>query len=197
LEEDARVIYHRLIFLINKIIDMEEYEIKIIETIIIILVFSFMKLLTKRIIKKVGIRFHYQSGRMKITNKIVDVFLLIVVTVILLIIWGVDQSELLIFLSTVLTILGVAFFAQWSIISNITSTLIIFFNHPIKIGDALTIMDKDFPVEGTLSDIGIFFIIIKTKEGKKITIPSNVFMQKMIKKEDNIQNKVTKDQQGK
>jgi len=191
------VIYHRLIFLINKIIDMEEYEIKIIETIIIILVFSFMKLLTKRIIKKVGIRFHYQSGRMKITNKIVDVFLLIVVTVILLIIWGVDQSELLVFLSTVLTILGVAFFAQWSIISNITSTLIIIFNHPIKIGDALTIMDKDFPVEGTLSDIGIFFIIIKTKEGKKITIPSNVFMQKMIKKEDNIQNKVTKDQQGK
>lgn len=175
---------------------MEEYEIKIIETIIIILVFSLMKLLTKRIIKKVGIRFNYQSGRMKITNKIVDVFLLIVMTVILMIIWGVDQSELLVFLSTVLTILGVAFFAQWSIISNITSTLIIFFNHPIKIGDSLAIMDKDYPIEGTLSDIGIFFIIIKTKEGKKITIPSNVFMQKMIKKEDNDQNKLANGKQS-
>jgi len=176
---------------------MEAYEIKIIETIIIILVFSVMKLLTKRIIKKVGTKFNYQSGRMKITNKIVDVLLLIIVTVVLMIIWGVDQSELLIFLSTVLTILGVAFFAQWSIISNITSTLIIFFNHPIKIGDSLTIMDKDYPVEGTLSDIGIFFIIIKTKDGKKITIPSSVFMQKMIKKEDTMQNKMVKDRQGK
>ena len=99
----------------------------------------------------------------------------------LIFVWGVDQSELLIFLSTILTVLGVAFFAQWSIISNITSTLIIFFNHPIKIGDHLTIMDKEYEIEGQLSDISIFFIIIKTKENKKITIPSNVFMQKMIK----------------
>lgn len=66
----------------------------------------------------------------------------------LTLVWGVDQSELLIFLSTILTVLGVAFFAQWSIISNITSTLIIFFNQPIKIGDYLTIMDKEYEIEG-------------------------------------------------
>ena len=163
---------------------MEEYKIKIIETIIVILVFLITKLITKRVIKKVGIRFKYQTGRIKITNRIVGVLLLTLMTAFLMIIWGVDQSELLLFLSTVLTILGVAFFAQWSIISNITSTLIIFFNHPIKIGDSLTIMDKDYQIEGKLSDIGIFFIVIKTKENKKITIPSNVFMQKMIKRED-------------
>jgi len=163
---------------------MEVYKIRIIETIIVILVFLITKLITKRIIRKVGIRFKYQSGRIKITNRIVGVLLLTLLTAILMIIWGVDQSELLVFLSTVLTILGVAFFAQWSIISNITSTLIIFFSHPINIGDSLTIIDKDYQIEGRLSDIGIFFIIIKTKENKKITIPSTVFMQKMIKKED-------------
>ncbi len=163
---------------------MEEYKYQIAETIIIIFVFLITKLTTKRIIRKVGVRFKYQSGRIKITNKIVGVLLLIILIIILMIIWGVEQSELLLFLSTILTILGVAFFAQWSIISNITSTLIIFFNHPIKIGDSLTIMDKDYQIEGKLSDIGIFFITIKTKEDKKITIPSNVFMQKMIKKEE-------------
>jgi len=163
---------------------MEEYQIKLVETVIIILIFFISKLLLKRIIKKVGIRFNYQSSRIKITNKTVGVLLLTILIVFLMIIWGVDQSELLLFLSTVLTILGVAFFAQWSIISNITSALIIFFNHPIKIGDSLTILDKDYQIEGKLSDIGIFFITIKTKENKKITIPSNLFMQKMIKKED-------------
>jgi small-conductance mechanosensitive channel len=101
-----------------------------------------------------------------------------------MIIWGIEQTDLVVFLSTTLTILGVAFFAQWSLISNITSTLIIFFNHPIRIGDSLTIMEKDYEIEGELSDIGIFFITIKTKEGKKITMPSNIFLQKMIKKED-------------
>lgn len=163
---------------------MEYYKIKIIESIIVILVFLILKLITKRIIKKVGLRFKYQSGRIKITNRIVGFLLLILQVAILLIIWGVDQSQLILFLSTVLTILGVAFFAQWSIISNITSTLIIFFSHPIKIGDSLTIIDKDYQIEGRLSDIGIFFIIIKTKENKKITIPSNVFMQKMVKREE-------------
>lgn len=164
---------------------MEDYKIKIIETIVIILGFIITKLITKRIISKVGTRFKYQSGRIKITDKIVNVLLLVILSVILMLIWGVDQSELLLFLSSVLTILGVAFFAQWSIISNITSALIIFFNHPIKLGDALTIIDKDYHIEGTLSDIGIFFITIKTKDKKKITIPSNIFMQKMIQKEDN------------
>ena len=163
---------------------MEEYKFQIVETIIIIFAFLISKLITNRIIGKVGVRFKYQSGRIKITNKIAGFLLLTILIFILMIIWGVDQSELLLFLSTMLTILGVALFAQWSIISNITSTLIIFFNHPIKIGDSLTIMDKDYPVEGKLSDIGIFFIIIKTNEGKKITIPSNVFMQKMIQKEE-------------
>lgn len=165
---------------------MEEYKFQIAETIIIIFVFLISKLISKRIIGKVGNRFNYQSGRIKITNKIVGVLLLIIFTIILMIIWGVDQSELLLFLSTILTILGVAFFAQWSIISNITSALIIFFNHPIKIGDSLTIMDKDYQIDGKLSDIGIFFIIIKTKDNKKITIPSNVFMQKMVKKEETV-----------
>jgi small-conductance mechanosensitive channel len=162
---------------------MEEYKLQIAETVIIIIVFFILKLIAKRIIGKVGTRFNYQTGRIKITNKIIGVLLVAILTVFLLAIWGVNQSQLLLFLSTILTILGVAFFAQWSIISNITSTLIIFFNHPIKIGEYLTIMDKDFPVEGKLSDIGIFFIIIKTKDDKKITIPSNIFMQKMIRKE--------------
>lgn len=163
---------------------MIEYKLKIAETIIIIIAFIITKIATKRIINRVGLRFKYSTSRVKITNKIISVLSLMVFIIILMVIWGVGQSELLLFLSTILTILGVAFFAQWSIISNITSTLIIFFNHPIKIGDSLAIMDKDFQIEGKLSDIGIFFIMIKTKEGKVITIPSNIFMQKMIKKEE-------------
>lgn len=163
---------------------MEEYKLQIIETLAVILIFFATKLITTRIIRKVGARFNYQSKRMKITNKIAIGMLVIIMAIFLMAIWGVDQSKLLLFLSTVLTILGVAFFAQWSIISNITSTLIIFFNHPIKIGDRLTIMDKDFQVEGELSDISMFFIIIKTEDGKKVTLPSNVFMQKMIRKEE-------------
>jgi len=135
-------------------------------------------------VEKVASKFSYQKPRVKIIKKIINLFLTIGAIGILLFIWGVDQSEFVYYISTVLTILGIAFFAQWSIISNITSTLIIFFNHPAKIGDTITVFDKDYPIEGRISDIGVFFVILKTEEGEKITLPSNVFIQKMIKKKD-------------
>lgn len=163
---------------------MNVYTFQIAETIVLVLVFLILKVFTKRLIRKVGLRFNYQSGRIKITNKIANALLGILVLVFLMVIWGVKQADLVVFLSTILTILGVAFFAQWSLISNITSTMIIFFNHPIKLGDALTIMEKDYEIEGVLNDIGVFFITIKTKDNKKITLPSNIFLQKMIKKEE-------------
>jgi len=162
---------------------MEPYKIKIIESVVVTLIFFITKLITKTLIQKVGKKFKYQENRIKITNKIVSFLLLILFLIFIVLIWEVERSELILFISSILTILGVAFFAQWSIMSNITSTLIIFFNHPIKMGDALTIMEKDYEISGQLIDIGIFFIVIKTDDDKEITMPSNIFLQKMIKKE--------------
>ena len=162
---------------------MEPYKIKIIESVVVTLIFFITKLITKTLIQKVGKKFKYQENRIKITNKIVSFLLLILFLIFIVLIWEVERSELILFISSILTILGVAFFAQWSIMSNITSTLIIFFNHPIKMGDVLTIMEKDYEISGQLIDIGIFFIVIKTDDDKEITMPSNIFLQKMIKKE--------------
>jgi small-conductance mechanosensitive channel len=80
-----------------------------------------------------------------------------------------------------LTVIGIAFFAQWSIISNVTSTLIIYFNHPAKIGDTIEVMDKEYPIVARISDIGAFFVTLKTMDGEIITIPNNIFTQKMVK----------------
>jgi small-conductance mechanosensitive channel len=77
---------------------------------------------------------------------------------------------------------GIAFLAQWSILSNITASLIIFFNHKVNIGDSIVILDKDYPIAGKVSDVGIFFVVIKTPEQDYVSMPTNVFMQKMVKK---------------
>jgi small-conductance mechanosensitive channel len=77
----------------------------------------------------------------------------------------------------------VAFFAQWSILSNITSSIIIFFNHPVKLEDVICIMEaKEYEIEGRVSNIGLFFVTLKTQEGEEITLPNNIFVQKLIKK---------------
>ena len=157
-------------------------HIKLIQTAVLIVAYFVSRFFARKTIEKVGNSFAYHKTRIKITRKIVSVILFFIITGFVLFIWGVEQKELVIFISSFLTVMGIALFAQWSIISNITSAIIIFFNHPVKIGDSIVVMDKDFPVEGKISDIGLFFLIIKTTDGEHVSIPTNVFMNKTVKK---------------
>ncbi len=161
---------------------MDSTHLKIIETITVIVAFLLTLFVTTKLVNKTVSTNFLRKTRGKIIKKVINIINLTACLIIILIIWGVDQSELALFIGSLLTVLGIALFAQWSILSNITSSIIIFFNHPVKLDDTITIIDKDYETEGRVSDIGVFFIILKTKEGEQITIPSNIFIQKMIKK---------------
>jgi small-conductance mechanosensitive channel len=123
-----------------------------------------------------------QKTRGKIIKKVLQIVLPSITLIFILTVWGVNQSELFLFMASVLTVIGIALFAQWSHLSNITSGVIIFFNHPFKLDDTVSIIDKDFEVEGRISDIGLFFVKLKTKQGEEVLMPNNIFLQKMIKK---------------
>jgi small-conductance mechanosensitive channel len=56
----------------------------------------------------------------------------------------------------------------------------------VKLDDWVIIMDKDYEIEGRISDIGLFFVVLKTKENEQIDIPNSVFLNKMIKKKKNV-----------
>ncbi len=161
---------------------MSDYKLQIIESAVLVLSYILVRYFTNKAIEKIAFKYLHHSTRVKLVKKVNNVLLFFICAGIFVFIWGVQQKDLLVVISSVLTILGIAFFAQWSIISNITATLIIFFNHPAKIGDYITIHDKEYPVYGRISDIGVFFVIIKTDENELITIPSNVFLQKVISK---------------
>mgnify|MGYP006129900129 FL=1 len=105
--------------------------------------------------------------------------------VIISFIWGVNKNELLLFISSFLTVLGIAFFAQWSILSNITAGIIIFINYPVKIGDTITILEKDNDIKGEIKDISAFFITLITENKELITVPNSVILEKTIKYEAN------------
>jgi small-conductance mechanosensitive channel len=90
-------------------------------------------------------------------------------------VWGFKQNEIALFASTILTALGIAFFAQWSLLSNITSSILIFFNHPIKLGDYIKVLHKDFHFEGEVTEMNYFFVHIKTNNNELITIPNSHF----------------------
>jgi small-conductance mechanosensitive channel len=97
-------------------------------------------------------------------------------------IWGVDEKQLLIYITSFLTILGIAFFAQWSILSNITAGIILFINYPVKIGDTITILVKDSAnnITGEIRDIGAFFITLRIPGKDLITLPNSIILQNNI-----------------
>lgn len=159
---------------------MQNYMVQIIQTLSVIIVLIIAHYLTRRIIKNFLKKFKFTNQRRKLTIKIINLLFTITAIVFLSAIWGVKQSELVVFVSSVMAVLGIAFFAQWSLLSNITAGLILFFNHPLKLGDHIKILEKDFIIEGVVNDITFFFVHIKTENREKITISNSVLLQKTI-----------------
>lgn len=159
---------------------MELYKIEIIETILVIAGYLISLNGTKFLINNSFKQSHLDLGRRKMIVKAANLFLFITVTVLLSAIWGLEQNKIAVFVGTILTALGIAFFAQWSLLSNITSSILMFFNHPIKIGSTIKILDKDYPIDGEVSELTYFFVHIKTESGETVLIPNSIFLQKSV-----------------
>lgn len=134
----------------------------------------------KKAIKRFTFVRSIEVNRRKIIFNLSYLIIYIIGGTLLAAIWGVDEKRLTVFISSILAVLGVGFFAQWSILSNLTASVILFFNHPVRIGDRVRILDKDFNLSGVLVDITGFYFFIKTDDGQNITLPNSLVMQKGI-----------------
>jgi small-conductance mechanosensitive channel len=159
---------------------MGAYKIQFFETIVLIVGYLITHYITKIFVNNSLKQTHLQRGRRKMIIKAVHLLSFLATTVLLSAIWGLKQNEIAVFVGTILTALGIAFFAQWSLLSNITSSLLLFFNHPVKIGDRIKVLDKDYPFEGEVTDLTYFFIHLKTDDKEIITIPNSLLLQKSV-----------------
>ena len=133
-------------------------------------------------------KFFHQKGESKNVSqkriyyilKTVQIIFIIIALVILGMIWSVSFSGMLLFASSAFAVIGVALFAQWSILSNITSSIIVFFTFPTRVGDIIKIVDGDNSVIGKIHEISLFHIELHDKDGHKILYPNNLFTQKPI-----------------
>lgn len=98
---------------------------------------------------------------------------------------GIGYGQLAIFFSSVFAVVGVALFAQWSILSNITASLIIFFSFPYRVGDWVKVVDKDDEILGQIMEISSFHVIIHRLSGDVVTYPNSLILQKAVVRFDN------------
>lgn len=90
---------------------------------------------------------------------------------------GIDYGKFIVFLSSAFAVLGIALFAQWSILSNITAGILIFFNFPYRVGDTVRIANKDFDLSGMIEEITTFHVLIRHTDGDLITYPNSLILQ--------------------
>lgn len=156
---------------------MGTYKLQLIETGICIASFIILKFAVKYIIRITVNKASFKAKEEKEILRLINLLLVIITVVIITAIWGVKQGEILLFATSVISVLGIALFAEMSILSNISACLILFFNHPVKIGDTIKLYYEENIVEGELIDITYFFVYIKMKESQVVSIPNNILLQ--------------------
>ncbi len=159
---------------------LTSYSRELIATGIMMLTLGILRYIVIQLIKKYAIKSEVLEYRKNLVIKYISVFFTSLFFIGLIMIWGVKSDDLFVTISSVLTVIGVALFAQWSILSNITSGFIVLFSFPFKIGDTIKIHDKDFPIEGEIISIHTFYTLVKTLEGELVTYPNSLFLQKGI-----------------
>ena len=154
---------------------LEKYPF-IVATGVTLIVYFVVKRFADSLVTKMGAKSEFPKARTQLVKKYIDVLLAALLLLVLISIWGVKPDQIFLFISSILTVVGVGFFAQWSILSNVTAGIILFFSFPFKI----RVMDKDFPIEAEIKDISSFYTLLKTDSGAQISIPNNLLLQKAI-----------------
>ena len=166
-----------------KSISMElslDLKIQILFVTISLIVLILLMMITKRITRKVTLVKNLEPNRRKVVLNSFYFLYYLIFSAALVIILGIKFEDVTIFFSSVIALLGVAFFAQWSLLSNLTASVIIFFYHPLKIGDRVKILDGEFKSEGVIKNITGFYTMMELDNGRSVSIPNSLILQKGI-----------------
>jgi small-conductance mechanosensitive channel len=157
---------------------LNQYQ--IITTFAILLGLWILQFIMKKAAHRVGHRSEIHITRTRLMFKYINILVIIIAIFLLSLTWGYNAQEIALIFSSLFAIIGVAMFAIWSILSNITAGIILFFSFPYKIGSRIKIHDKDLPIEAVIEDIKAFHLHLRTLEGELITYPNNLILQKAV-----------------
>ncbi len=158
---------------------------KIMISLFILLAFFFSIRFTSSAIHRYGRKKVVSAYRIKYISRTITIVILIFYTILLTNVSGIEYSQISFFLSSVFAVIGVALFAQWSILSNITASLIIFFGFPYRVGDHIKVIDKDDDISGIIEEITLFHVLIRRNK-ELITYPNTLILQKGVVKNPSV-----------
>ena len=161
---------------------LETYKSEILATTITFAALLVIKFITDKTIRKIGRISDIVETRTLLNRKYASILLTLVGFGVVSFIWGVNFREVGTVFPSVFAVIGVALFASWSILSNVTAGVVLFFSFPFKIGDRVKILDKDIESEEPylIEDIRAFHVSLRKDNGELLVYPNNLIMQKAV-----------------
>ena len=165
---------------------------EILKTLVLLIIFIIIRSILKVSIKKIGQKSGINDARIGLISRYSTFTLILLFLLFLSYIFGATLENLTLVFSSVFAVIGIGLFAIWSILSNITSGIIMFFSFPYKVGDKIKIHvkniavigplanDKDSPLEGIIEDIRAFQLHLRLDNGDLVTYPNNLILQKAV-----------------
>ena len=159
---------------------IESYQDELIISAIVLGILLIIRFITVLTTRKIGKKSGINQARISLICRYITGTSIILFLLIEAFIFGAQFRELAVVFSSVFAILGIALFAVWSILSNVTSGIIMFFNFPYKVGDKVSIHDNDEPLVAIIEDIRAFHLYLRLDNGDLITYPNNLMLQKPV-----------------
>ncbi len=157
---------------------LEKYMPEIIQSAVAAGILVVLRIVVNFLITRFSQRKNKVAKRANLIMKYLDFTLITSAIFIGILIWSIDMKDIGWIASSIFAVIGIGFFAQWSVLSNLTSGVIIFFTLPYKIGDRIKIHDKDFPIIAKIDDIKAFHMNLITDDGGLHTYPNSLILQK-------------------
>jgi small-conductance mechanosensitive channel len=158
----------------------EIYRSEIIYSSILLIILVIIRSIIVIAVRRIGKKSGTTEARANLIGRYATVTLILIALLIEAFILGIKTHEITLVFSSVFAVIGIALFAIWSILSNVTSGVIMFFSFPYKVGDKIKIHDKDYPIEAIIEDIRAFQLILREDSGDLVTYPNNLILQKAV-----------------
>src|SRR5690554_6021531 len=133
----------------------------------------YLNRLLHRLLEEFGRKRRISALRLHVIRKAINVLLLALGVILVCFFLGLSYNQVFIFLSSILAVIGIALFAQWSILSHLTAGFIIFFAFPYRVGDRVKVVDQDEDISGEILEIASFHVLILRDDGSTVTYPNS------------------------
>jgi small-conductance mechanosensitive channel len=167
--------------------------IQIIISLFLIILYFVVRKLVSGIVHRHGRKHKMGKARAIYILKLLDTGMVMLLIIVVSFVWGVTVQGLSLYFASLFTIIGIGFVAQWSILSNITASIILFFYYPFHINSMVKVFDGDNSIVGKVVDITIFSVKIRLENNEFVSYPNNLLLQKPIIE---IRNKIQPDHEA-